>query len=113
MRRLDGKAPRPRQPPGFDHEAKPVLHNHLNGSAHCLECQGRCTITDPTQAALTSIVRELIDTYNYTHQPFPQTVASILGRHGIEVEAMLKAAKEGEVRLHHISREGKMVAGQP
>ena len=81
----------------FDHQAQAVCHNHLNGSAHCLECGGPCVIRDATQAALTCIVRGIIAMAEINHSPIPHYLTRILQEHGVNVEAMRVAAKEAAV----------------
>jgi hypothetical protein len=76
----------------FNHDSVPVFHNHFNGSARCVECAGPCKLTDPTQQALTCIVRTLWE--QSTGLPLgrndavPSLVRRALEEHGIDLYKM-------------------------
>jgi hypothetical protein len=78
----------------FDHHAVPVFHDHLEGSNHCVECAGPCTLTDPTQAAMTSLIRSLFDSEAVTSSEIPYQIVAWMGERGIDVaRRRLRAAE--------------------
>jgi hypothetical protein len=42
------------------YDFKPQVHDHFDGSAHCVECQGFCQLTG-ADMAYTALVRALFD----------------------------------------------------
>lgn len=79
----------------FDHKAIPVFHDHLEGSAHCIECQGPCRLTDPTQQALTSLVRALFEAEarGFKPDPIPYRIQQWFEGRGIDVNKFREHAR--------------------
>ena len=71
----------------FNHAARAVFHDHMNGSATCVECGGPCRLTDATQAAYTSLVRSICESIEHG-QAIPYQVVKTLARNGVDVSRL-------------------------
>ena len=86
----------------FNHHAHGIAHNHMQGSANCVECCGQCQITDPTQQAYTCLIRLLFDLEETDRNYWmagklgfriPYRVEKFLWDHGIDVDKFRADAK--------------------
>lgn len=70
---------------------KPVVHDHFDGSAHCVECGGHCTLTG-SDMAYTALVRALfeVDAMGY---PLAYYAEAQLTRAGVNVLNFRQRAK--------------------
>ena len=78
---------------GFYHNAVGVAHNHIHGSANCVQCGGPCQITDPTQAAYTGLIRSLMEAEQYGMGRVPYQTEYFLREQGIDLKEWRKAKR--------------------
>jgi len=90
---------------GFDHAAIGVAHNHLQGSAHCVECLGPCQLTDPTQSAYTGLIRALLESEVYGHGKMPYQAEWFLKEHGIDVDALRRRRDDPNAMANDATRK--------
>jgi len=65
-----------------------VIHDHFDGSAHCVECAGRCRLTG-TELALTQMVR-----YRLELSPWMNICErAVLAEMGVDPEKLIARAK--------------------
>ncbi len=74
----------------FNHAAIAICHNHIHGSAHCIECAGPCKLLEQTAQALTCIARSLVECAELGEQ-ISWRVKRAFKNHGIDLDAMAKA----------------------
>lgn len=78
---------------GFDHKAVGIAHNHINGSANCVQCGGPCQITDPTQAAYTGLIRSLLEAEEHGGVKVTYLSEHFLREHGIDLKEWRKSKR--------------------
>jgi len=88
----------------FDHKAIGIAHNHMQGSAHCVECGGACQITDPTQTAYTGLIRALFESEVWGNHKIPYQAERFLREHGIDVDAFRR--RRDEYHRHEANKAG-------
>ncbi len=75
------------------HDETNIIHDHFNGSANCVECQGVCELTGGDQA-LTHLVRCLCEAWSFHGQKPNYMTCGALKDLGIDLDAALARAKE-------------------
>lgn len=73
-------------PYSFPHDAVGIAHNHRHGSANCIQCDGPCRITEPTETAYTGLIRALLESEEYGYGKVPFSAESFLEKHGINLK---------------------------
>ncbi len=68
------------------------IHDHFDGSGHCLQCGGRCTLRNGNLMS-TELVRWIMLSVA-AGQPLVGMVKATLENHGVEVDAFLERAKQ-------------------
>ena len=74
------------------------VHDHFDGSAHCLECSGRCTLAGDELAA-TELIRFLLEYFESAHLGWMQKSLRD------SVEALV-----GESRFRNLQKRAKETA---
>lgn len=69
-----------------------VVHDHFDGSAHCVQCGGDCRLTG-AERLLTDLVRSLLEREAMFGGVLYWLGYSAFERHGIDWQAMLVRAK--------------------
>jgi hypothetical protein len=72
-----------------------TIHDHFEGSAHCVECQGRCTLAGE-ELAVTSIFRYLFEYLQIWewHNSVPPLMARPLLELGVPVDRFVERARK-------------------
>lgn len=65
------------------------IHDHFDGSAHCIECGGPCRLPDD-ERRVTSLVRYLFESSRYMNM----MMRSVLEEFGVDIPAFQKRASE-------------------
>ncbi len=66
------------------------VHDHFDGSAHCIECGGPCQL-EGAEAALTSIIRYVFESLNYGNG-ISYTIQSELVALGVDMDKFRQRA---------------------
>lgn len=69
-----------------------AIHDHFDGSAYCVECGGRCTLTG-AELLLTQIVRYWIESSVYSHNFLPYMATAALKEAGVDLDKMKHRAE--------------------
>lgn len=77
------------------HDEKNTIHDHFDGSAHCVECQGKCKLTG-ADLALTQLVRYMFAAWAWSlHGQKPNHMTCVVLKDlGVDLDATLARAKE-------------------
>lgn len=70
-----------------------VVHDHFDGSAHCVECGGDCMLKGSDFLA-TQLVRHLCEQAAVNDEPLVDYAANILRHAGLDVGAIMRRAVE-------------------
>jgi hypothetical protein len=72
-----------------------TIHDHFDGSAHCVECQGPCLLTGEDRT-VTELARHIMEFFAYAHGSWipefiRQTLQNLLGDRFAEFHARATA----------------------
>lgn len=70
-----------------------MIHDHFEGSEHCVECEGNCRLTGD-DLAVTTLVRYVFESAAWTHRHLGGLEAHGMECLGVEVRRFERRAKE-------------------
>jgi hypothetical protein len=82
-----------------------TIHDHFDGSAHCLECRGHCTLTG-RDLDLTRVIRNLFEYFEFGHNGWmpPTLQGAIEGLLGARLVTFRQRCKESFKELRERGR---------
>lgn len=70
-----------------------MIHDHFNGSAHCVECQGQCRLTGD-ERAVTALIRFTLERLAYRDEGLSSFQVDALLQLGIDPGRFMLRARE-------------------
>jgi hypothetical protein len=71
---------------------KPQVHDHFDGSSHCIECKGECELTG-ADMAYTALVRALFEGEAWGNQQIPYAAIKQLERANVNTRRLRERAQ--------------------
>lgn len=68
-----------------------IVHDHFDGSAHCVECGGDCMLKGSDMLA-TQLVRQVCEQAALNDEPLIEYTANILRHAGLDVGSIMRRA---------------------
>ena len=78
-------------------EGPVTIHDHFDGSAHCMECRGPCQLTGESMFA-TYLVRAIVETWDHKKVHPRGFAADVMLDFGLDPVSMLIACQEANER---------------